>query len=98
MNEYFVEKIRNLKLKFGDIPVAFEHCHKAMLGKKCKLSMKFVTQKKVLKILKNLKKSRSLAIDELDSYSLKIAAEVIAPCVHHIVNYATKFSICMEVF
>ena len=86
MNEYFVEKIRNLKLKFGDIPVAFEHCHKAMLGKKCKLSMKFVTQKKVLKILKNLKNSRSLAIDELDSYSLKIAAEVIAPCVHHIVT------------
>ena len=76
MNEYFVEKIRNLKLKFGDIPVAFEHCHKAMLGKKCKLSMKFVTQKKVLKILKNLKNSRSLAIDELDSYSLKITTRL----------------------
>ena len=44
---------------------------------------------KDLKILKNLKPSRSAGVDELDSYSLKIAADIIAPAVHHIVTLST---------
>ena len=86
MNEFFVEKVKNLKKKFDDVPVNYQHCHKAMNGKKCKLGMKHVTLKKVLKILKNLKTSRSVGIDELDSYSVKLAADVIAPSIHHIVT------------
>ena len=86
MNEFFVDKILKLKSKFGDVPANYEHCHKAMTGKTCKLSMKYVSQKKVLKVLKSLKSSKSVGVDELDSYSLKIAAEVIAPAVHHIVT------------
>ena len=86
MNEFFVEKVKNLKNKFGDVPPNYDPCHKAMDGKNCQLSMKHVSLRKVLKILKNLKSSKSVGVDELDSYSLKIAAEVIAPSVHHIVT------------
>ena len=65
MNDFFIDKVNNLKSRFGDTPANFEHCHKAMNGKDCKLNMKHVTKKKVLKILKNLKSSKSLGIDEL---------------------------------
>ena len=86
VNEFFVDKIKKLKNKFVDVPANYEHCHKAMEEKNSKLSMKYVTRRKVLKILKNLKSSKSVGIDELDSYSLKVAAEIIAPAVHHIVT------------
>ena len=86
MNDFFVSKIQKLKAKFRDVPANLEHCSKAMNGKRCKLNMKHVTQRKILKILKNLKSSKSVGVDELDSYSLKIAAEIIGPSVHHIVT------------
>ena len=86
MNEFFVEKIDKLKIKFGNIPVNYEHCHKAMQGKRCKLNMQFVTLSQIVKKLKKLKTSRSSGVDKLDSYSLKLAADVIAPAVHHIAS------------
>ena len=86
MNEFFVDKITKLKVKFRDIPVNYEPCHKAMEGKICKLNLQFVTLNKIVKILKNLKPSRSSGVDELDSFSIKLAADVIAPAVHHIVT------------
>ena len=84
MNEFFVEKIQKLKIKFFDAPPNYDHCYKAMAGKTCSLGLKYVSMKKVLKILKNLKPSKSIGVDEIDSYSLKIAADIIAPAVHHI--------------
>ena len=86
MNEYFVDKILKLKDKFEDTPADYSHCFKAMDNKTCRLRMKYVTEKKILNILKSLKSSRSVGVDELDSYSLKVAAEVIAPSVYHIVT------------
>ena len=47
MNEFFVEKVKKLKQKFGD---NFEHSYKAMGNKNCKLDMKHVTEKKILKV------------------------------------------------
>ena len=86
MNIFFVQKILNLKSKFSDIPANYEHCVKAMRGKNCKLSMKYISQREILKVLTNLESSKSVGIDELDSYSLKLAANIIAPAVHHIVT------------
>ena len=45
-----------------------------------------VSVETVDKLLKNLKSSKSVAIDELDSYSLKIAADIITLPVHHLVT------------
>ena len=85
MNEFFVEKIEKLKVKFVNASPNYDHCYKAMIGKNCKLTMNYVSMKKVKKILRNLKSSKSVGLDELDSYSLKVAADIIAPSVHHIV-------------
>ena len=48
--------------------------------------MTYVTLSKVKKLLQNLKSSKSLSIDELDNYSLKVSAEEICRPVHHIVT------------
>ena len=85
MNEYFIEKVQILKEKIVNLPINLEHSKKVMLGKKCKLSLDYVTKQKVLKILKSLRSSRCPSIDELDSYTLKLAADYVLPCVHHIV-------------
>ena len=86
MNEYFIEKVATIKESFENLPVNLDWCRRAMRGKNCKLNLRHVSVRKVLKILKNLKPSKSLGIDEIDSYSLKIAAEIIAEPVHHIVT------------
>ena len=57
-----------------------------MKNKKCSLGLDFVSEKKVKKLLKDLKSSKAVAIDELDSYSLKISADIIAAPVHHLVT------------
>ena len=64
----------------------FAKCWDIMRGKKCKLSLRFASHDKVLKILKSLKNSRSTSIDELDNYSVKLSANIIALPLHHIVT------------
>ena len=48
--------------------------------------MRYVSEVKVNKILKSLSNSRSTGLDELDNFSVKIAADFIAKPLHHIVT------------
>ena len=57
-----------------------------MVGKNCKMKLDHVDVPKVLKILKSLSNSRSTGIDELDNFSVKLAAELIAQPIHHIIS------------
>ena len=95
MNEFFVQKIRTIRNNFGLTPANYQHCKQSMSGKRCKMYLQHVTVKKVTKVIKNLKSSKSLSVDELDSYSLKISADIVGPAVHHIVTLSimqSKFS------
>ena len=86
MNEFFISKVENLRRGFGGQNLNLTHCRQAMKNKKCSLGLEFVSVKQVKKLLKNLKSSKAVAIDELDSYSLKISADIIAAPVHHLVT------------
>ena len=85
MNKFFLSKIEKLRQKFNKTNVNLELCKQKMIGKSCKLSLKHVSEDKILKILTKLKPSKSCGVDGLDTYSLKIAAKVVAPVLHHIV-------------
>ena len=85
MNEFFIKKVNDIKLGIHSLPNTFEKCHEIMRGRKIGLEMHYVLLFKVLKILKGLKASKSTSIDTLDSYSVKISAEVIAQPLHHII-------------
>ena len=86
MNEFFINKVRNIRNGMRQLPQKLEECVKIMTGKKCKLDLKHVTVETVRKLLKGLKNSRSTSVDELDSYSVKLSADHIAVPLHHIIT------------
>ena len=49
------------------------------------MSFNFVSKNKVCTLLKGLKNSKSTGIDQLDSFSVKLSADIIAGPVNHIV-------------
>ena len=86
MNKFFIQKVEDLRKNFSHEKPNLLHCKRMMNGKKCKLSMKYVSVLQIQKILKSLNPSRSSAVDELDSFALKISADIIARPVHHIIT------------
>ena len=60
--------------------------HVAINLTSCMNSLGHMTVEKVKKLLESLSNSRSTAVDELDNYSVKIAAPVIAGPLHHIIT------------
>ena len=68
------------------IPENVSQCIKIMLGKKCTLTLNHVTKNVVKNLLKSLKNSKSTSVDELDSFSVKLAADLIYIPLHHIIT------------
>ena len=86
MNEFFIQKVQTIREGLAVVPFAMEKVQDIMVNKQCKMKISHVTLLKVKKVLKSLTNSRSTGIDELDNYSVKLAAEYIAQPVHHIVS------------
>ena len=85
MNEYFVGKVKKIRAVMSDAPLPVASLKDFMMGKNCKMQLRHVNLFKVKKILKGLSSSRSTGIDELDNYSLKLAADIVFQPIHHIV-------------
>ena len=86
MNQFFIDKVRLIRASMGQVVTNLGHCKKIMENKRCGLRLHHVSEQKVLKIIESLSNSRSLAIDELDNFSVKLAAEVIPRPLHHIIT------------
>ena len=86
MNHFFVKKVDTLRKTFVGDNSDLSGCKSIMKDRQCSLSMRYVPLAAVHKYLRKLKPSKTIAVDELDSYSLKIAADIIAPSVHHIIT------------
>ena len=83
MNEFFIDKVRLIRKK---VAINLVPCMKIMQEKRCRLHLNHVTTERVTKLLKSLSNSRSTAVDELDNFSVKIAAPVIAVPLQHIIT------------
>ena len=57
-----------------------------MQQKTCKMRINHVTLLKVTKVLKSLSNSRSCGVDELDNFSVKLAAGHISKPLHYIIT------------
>ena len=86
MNEFFLGKVHNIRRNLNRGAENLSMCLNIMQGKTCSLSLQHVTVKKVKALLKELKSSKSTSVDELDNYSVKLAAEHIAAPLHHIIT------------
>ena len=86
LNEFFIGKVNSLRNKFLGHSLNLAGCHKAMGLKKCSKSLSHVSVLKVEKYLRKLKPSKAVAADGLDSFSLKLAAKLVAVPIHHLVT------------
>ena len=99
MNDFFVNKVENIRKGLKKLPEKLEECFRIMQGKKCKIALNFVNVNIVTKHLKNLKSSKCTSIDELDSYAVKLSAEIIAHPLHHVFTLSmmqNKFPTCWK--
>ena len=99
INDFFSCKVKDIRNSIGDVPPNLTICQEIMNGKSCNLSLAHVTVRKVKKLLKSLKTSKSTSIDEIDNYIVKISADVIAGPLHHIITLSImqeKFPSCWK--
>ena len=86
MNEFFLNKVETIRAGIAAAMFNLDKVHGIMFNKTCSLQLRNVILSKVTKILKSLSNSRSTGTDEIDNFSVKLAAELIAKPVHHIVT------------
>ena len=86
MNNFFIEKVRKIKSGMQTLTLSLNSCKLIMEGKQCHLNLSFVTVEKVEKMLRKLSNSKCTSIDGLDNFSVKLAAKVIAPPLHHLIT------------
>ena len=86
MNDFFIEKVLTIRNGLRWVSENLSVCKDIMKEKICKLSLRHVTVETVCKLLKKLKSSKSTSVDELDSYAVKISADIIAKPLHHIIT------------
>ena len=99
INDFFANKVQRIRDAIPNVPANYLTCHKIMEDKSCRLSLSHVQVKRVRDLLKNLKSSKSTSIDELDNYTVKVAADIIAEPLHHIVTLSIlqkKFPLCWK--
>ena len=85
MNNYFITKVAKIRAGIQYLPNTFEKCKEIMGNRRCKADLNHVPISRVTQILKGLKSSKSTGIDSLDSYSIKISADIVDKPLHHIV-------------
>ena len=86
MNEFFVNKVENIRAGMPNSPFDIIKVTEIMEDKTCKLRINHVTLLKVTKVLKSLSNSRSCGVDELDNFSVKLAAGHISKPLHYIIT------------
>ena len=86
MNQFFMEKVNNIRKNIPNSDPDLKACTDLMSNKRCKLSLNHVTVNKVNRLIRKLKNSKSSSIDGLDNFSLKLAADHIARPLHHIIT------------
>ena len=87
MNSYFIDKVKSLQ---QNLPASkndpLKHLRQLMAGRTCTFQLKPVHPDDVLKIVNNMKNSKSTGIDDIDASTLKLVASDILPALTHVCN------------
>ena len=93
MNKFFIDKIKLLRQK---IPMVncdpLKYLKEAMSNRKCKFILKKLNLEDVIKLIKGLKNSSATGVDFIDTRTIKLGVEVLAPAVLHIINLSISSS------
>ena len=85
INDYFIDKVAAIRSSMVSASLPTNKLREIMRDKDCKMQLKHVSLAKVRKIIRSLSNSKSCGIDELDNFTLKIAADLVAHPIHHII-------------
>ena len=99
MNQFFINKVQLIRAGIRHVVVNLGQCRNIMENKRCRLLLQHVTEEKICKLIRSLSNSKSTATDELDNFSVKLSAELIAKPLHHIVTLSImqeKFPNCWK--
>ena len=94
-NNYFLEKVKKLRAKTAEPPTFDPILRvKSWIKKRKKppppFRLKELNLKDLRKILKRMKGKRSYGVDDIDSYSLKLAGPLIEDALLHLINLSIK--------
>ena len=93
MNKFIIDKIKLLRQK---IPMVncdpLKYLKEAMSNRKCKFILKKLNLEDVIKLIKGLKNSSATGVDFIDTRTIKLGVEVLAPAVLHIINLSISSS------
>ena len=93
MNKFFIKKIRDLR---NIIPTEdldpLQYFKSAMKDRSCTFSLKELSVEEVLKLIKGLKNSSATGMDFIDTRTVKLGAEALAPAIQHIINLSITTS------
>ena len=93
MNRFFLDKIQRLR---NSIPAPtgdpLRKLKEAMRGRECSFKIKPVKEHQVIKIIKGLKNSSATGVDYIDTRTIKLIAEIIAPVLTFIINLSIQSS------
>ena len=64
----------------------------AMKNRSCKFTMKPISIEDTLKLIRALKNSSATGVDYIDTRTIKLGAEVLAPAIQHIINLSISSS------
>ena len=78
MNEFFISKVQTILKGLTKLPSDLSGCAKLMQGKNISFSARFVTVRKIRKLLGSLKMKTSSSVDQLDNYAVKLVADHVA--------------------
>ena len=99
MNKFFVDKIRRLRCSiprvFSD-PLA--RMKEAMLNRQCSFKVRPVSEADVLKIITSLKNSSATGVDHIDTRTVKLVADLLAPPLPYKINLSISTSTFPEIW
>ena len=93
MNKFFIDKVKNLR---NSIPTTdrdpLAKMKEAMENNQCSFKIKKVAIEEVLKVIQGLKNSAATGTDFIDTRTIKLASNLIAPSLTHIINLSIHTS------
>ena len=93
MNKFFIEKVKTLR---QTIPIVdrdpLKQMKEAMQENQCKFTIRPVSEEEVLKLIKSLKSSTATGMDYIDTNTVKLGAQQLAPVIAFIINLSIQTS------
>ena len=91
MNNFFLDKIKRLRSGIPEQTAdPLVRTREAMAGRQCSFKLNPVDVSQVLKVIKGMKNSSATGIDYIDTRTVKLVADHLAPVLTHIINLSIE--------